>query len=251
MENEEKITIKQVFVNNRKIRIIGLLTLCTWLCFGVQAFGKYISYGKDGTDFAQVLSLTNGGKQWEETLKGNGYFLGTEKELNNVLEQLEQDCNVTIKQQKEREYVIEENEKLLGKIKVEPYEQKFLIQLEMRTQKQGTGLYSHKIRIDKRMNKAGVRQWQSYYDISFLLNSNLTKNEQKKMTEKIFKMFAAKLAFSCDLDGILCWYGNSGILQKGVCTNGEDINVQIAFSNEEGKQRTRCYIGTPILNGEY
>ena len=46
-------------------------------------------------------------------------------------------------------------------------------------------------------------------------------------------------------------YGNTEKIEEQIHTNENNINMQVAFVYEEEKQRTRCYIGTPILNHEY
>lgn len=252
--------LHKILSENKKIRVLLFLTMALWLWVLIEFLGNQIIKGKDVTtvmDFAGVR---------EEVLEASAQFKGTDKELEQYLAQIEERVVLmgNMNQEKisiikasydmagKQMYQIKEKNKVCGELCFYPAENNsYLLKLEIKQKTKENKLYPWKEKLDELAAEYPIEDWQSYFYTSCPIDGNLTKKEQEKVGREIFKQLSVKQLFSCQLDEMVNLYGNTEKIEEQIHTNDNNINMQVAFVYEEEKQRTRCYIGTPILNHEY
>ena len=260
LKKGERMKLQKILSENKKIRVLLFFTIALWLWVLVDFLGNQIVKGKDvavAVDFTGVR---------EEALEASGQLKCSNEELEKNLAQMEKSValeengrgkkisvrKVSSELSKKHVYQIKVQDKECGALCFYPAEDNgYLFILEIKQKTKENKLYSWKEKLDKLAAEYPIEDWQSFYYTSYPIDGKLTKKEQEKIGGEIFKQLSAEQLFACQLDGMVNWYGNTEKIKEQIHTNDSDINVQLAFTYEEGKQRTRCYIGTPVLNNEY
>lgn len=249
--------LQKLLLENKKIRVLLVFTLLLWLWVLIEFVGNQFVVGKN------ITTATDFCESWEEVLEADGCFWGSSEEWEQVLVQIEKGLSnesgkgiciekCSSKDLEKEVYEIKKGEKVCGSFTVYPMEEGgLLLKLELKQKSKEAKLYSWKETLDQLAEEQGIKGWQSYYYTSCPISGKLTKKEQEKIARDVFRKLSAKQVFSCQVEDMLNWYGNTEKIKDKIHTNDSDINVQVAFSYEEKGQRTRCYIGTPILNQEY
>ena len=252
--------LQKILSENKKIRVLLFFTIVLWLWVFIEFLGNQIVKGKDVTALVDFSGVR------EEVLEASGQFKGTDEEREQYVARIENRVilmgnmnqekisiiNVSSDMSEKQMYQIKEQNKVCGALCFYPAENNsYLLKLEIKQKTKENKLYPWKEKLDELAAEYSIEDWQSYFYTSCPIDGKLTKKEQEKVGREIFKQLSVKQLFSCQLDEMVNLYGNTEKIEEQIHTNDNNINMQVAFVYEEEKQRTRCYIGTPILNHEY
>ena len=79
----------------------------------------------------------------------------------------------------------------------------------------------------------------------------LSLSEKNKITDQIIQEMQAKVVNESRTDEMYTVYCYTPLITNVTYSNGSRINLNIAFSNDEGESKTTLYLATPILNEDY
>lgn len=226
-------SVQKFLFQNKKIRIVLFATIFLWIWVFLEFLENQFVTGADITAAIEHIKAVG---ERTDVLMGAGSYSGSQKELTAKLEQIEQKLDL----EQEADFCV-----------YSKGENEYFVKLELEKKGEETFLYSLKDKLTTLAQEQGIKDWQSFFYTSYPIEGKLTQEEQKEMAEQIFRKLSAKQVFSCQVEGMQSFYGQSEQIREKIHTNGVDVNLQVAFSYEEEKQRTICYIGTPILNNEY
>lgn len=79
----------------------------------------------------------------------------------------------------------------------------------------------------------------------------LSLSEKNKITDEIIQEMQAKVVNESRTDEMYTVYCYTPLITNVTYSNGSRINLNIAFSADEGESKTILYLATPILNEDY
>lgn len=82
-------------------------------------------------------------------------------------------------------------------------------------------------------------------------DGKLSIEERNKITDRFVKDLQANVVVEQRGDELYTVYAYTGLINDYVKSEGNKINVNIAFNYNEKKNKTNLYVATPILNQDY
>lgn len=79
----------------------------------------------------------------------------------------------------------------------------------------------------------------------------LTMEEREKITEDIFESLEAHVVSENKTEQLYTVYGYTGAINDYIMQGDYAININVAMTYDEEKDRTHVYLGIPVMNEEY
>ena len=83
------------------------------------------------------------------------------------------------------------------------------------------------------------------------LQGSLAKEERRSLINQLLEDLSAKERRSFEEEGVYTVYAYTELAKGYETIRGEKINVTVAVTYDEAAQRTRLYLATPVLKGDY
>ena len=105
--------------------------------------------------------------------------------------------------------------------------------------------------VEKYVNGMEVKDYQCTMKFTGSYDGKLTKEENSKKVKELLNCLEAKQVESISSESYYTTYAYTGLVEDYIKVAGKRININIATSYDEEKDKTELYLATPILNEEY
>lgn len=147
------------------------------------------------------------------------------------------------------------NKTISGKIRMylleEASEKRNYIHCGFQSKGREDSIYLLKNCWNEKMKQEGVKNYQDYFYRSLYFQGKLTNAQQKQTIKQYLYHFGAKELKSDVIENMEHGYGYTEKMKDFRVVDGRKINIHIAFSYDEQKNKTRLYLATPFLNTDF
>lgn len=105
--------------------------------------------------------------------------------------------------------------------------------------------------IEEKLGTLDVKDEQVILKYEGSREGELSLEEKRELASNLIKELQGEVALEYDEGDLYTVYGYTGMLKEYISTMGNKINVQVAITYNEMKNRTRIVLATPILNESY
>ncbi|SHM46274.1 TATA-box binding [Anaerosporobacter mobilis DSM 15930] len=112
-------------------------------------------------------------------------------------------------------------------------------------------ILSYKKKAEKIVSKLEAATYESQVTFTGTYDGKLSIEERNKITDRFVKDLQANVVVEQRGDELYTVYAYTGLINDYVKSEGNKINVNIAFNYNEKKNKTNLYVATPILNQDY
>lgn len=109
----------------------------------------------------------------------------------------------------------------------------------------------YKKELEKAIKAEGVKDLQTTLKYEGSKDGNLSREQKREMADNLVKDLQGKIAMEYDEGDIYTVYGYTGLLNDYVSSLGNKINIQIAITYNELKDKTVVTLATPVINDSY
>lgn len=164
-----------------------------------------------------------------------------EKDTNTILTKRESDQSTTvIKLVRDRE-----------KTKKDTYEERRYLILDITINEDVNSILSYKKRAEKIVDKLEAITFESQVTFTGTYDGKLSIEERNRITDQFIRDLQASVVVEHRGDELYTIYAYTGLISDYVKSEGNKINVNIAFTFNEKNNKTNLYVATPILNQDY
>jgi len=79
----------------------------------------------------------------------------------------------------------------------------------------------------------------------------LSLDTKNKIADRMIKSLKGEIVYENRQDNLYTIYAYTGLLGEYITVDNNKINIQVAMSYEENSDRTRIYLATPIISGDW
>lgn len=266
--NEKNISIKSIFGQLNKKRIVSYIVLTLWVAVIMQflvnrfvqsetdIFARLIKNNSEVTTF-ELETVANFGKgnlslEGKEELvrhiaAGIGLRIDEKIETNNLdkssetfVKKKSKNSNTLIK------LVSMENKNSLGIIEMEHY---IIVRLEVLEDIQSFIYYRDLI--EDLLKDLGSMNIQTSMELVGTYEGKLTLDEMDKLVTTMIKHLHGEITYENRKEDLYTIYAYSGLLEEYITVMGMKINIHIAASYDEALNITKIFLGTPIIRKDY
>jgi hypothetical protein len=102
--------------------------------------------------------------------------------------------------------------------------------------------------LDQALDEIGIEQRQVNVQYEGYVLGRLSLIDSEKMARLLVKDLQGELAFDYQQGNTYTVYAYTGLIDEYIETVGCKINIQIAMTYDEGTDKTKIYLASPILN---
>lgn len=164
-----------------------------------------------------------------------------EDNANTILTKTESDQSTTIIK------LVRNNEKTKKNTNVV---RRYLI-LDITINEDVNSILSYKKRAEKIVSKLEAITFESQVTFKGTYDGKLNIDERNKITDQFIRDLQASIVVEQRDDELYTIYAYTGLISDYVKSEGNKINVNIAFTYNEKNNKTSLYVATPILNQDY
>lgn len=112
-------------------------------------------------------------------------------------------------------------------------------------------ILSYKKKAEKIVSKLEASTFESQVTFKGTYDGKLSIDERNKITNQFVRDLQASVVVEQRGDELYTIYAYTGLISDYVKSEGNKINVNIAFTYNEKTNKTNLYVATPILNQDY
>ena len=112
-------------------------------------------------------------------------------------------------------------------------------------------ILSYKKKAEKIVSKLEALTFESQVTFKGTYDGKLSIDERNKITNQFVRDLQASVVVEQRGDELYTIYAYTGLISDYVKSEGNKINVNIAFTYNEKTNKTNLYVATPILNQDY
>lgn len=114
-----------------------------------------------------------------------------------------------------------------------------------------SSILEYKDMVEQALEEVGTTAIDTSVVFEGVYDSVLRLSEKNKITDQIIQDMQAKVVNESRRDEMYTVYCYTPLIENSIDSNGSRINLNIAFSTDEGENKTTIYLATPILNEDY
>jgi hypothetical protein len=114
-----------------------------------------------------------------------------------------------------------------------------------------SSILSYKKKAEKIVSKLDAKTYESQVTFTGTYDGKLSIKERNQITDQFVKDLQADIVVQQRDDKLYTIYAYTGLINDYVKSEGNKINVNIAFTYNEIKNKTNLLVATPILNQDY
>lgn len=112
-------------------------------------------------------------------------------------------------------------------------------------------ILSYKKKAEKITTKLEAKTYESQVTFTGSYNGQLSVKERNQIADQFIKDLQASIVVEQRSDELYTIYAYTGLINDYVKSEGNKINVNIAFTYNEKEHKTSLLVATPILNQDY
>lgn len=105
--------------------------------------------------------------------------------------------------------------------------------------------------LEEAMNELEVLDYQSIIRLNGVYTGKLTFEKKTEITNELLSNLEAKIVSESREDELYVVYGYTGLISEYIETEKNKVNINIAMTYDEEKDKTNIYLASPILNEDY
>lgn len=80
---------------------------------------------------------------------------------------------------------------------------------------------------------------------------NLSLDTKNKIADRMINSLQGEIVYENREDNLYTIYGYTGLLNEYITVDNSKINIQVAMTYEENSDRTKIYLATPVISGDW
>lgn len=105
--------------------------------------------------------------------------------------------------------------------------------------------------IKKQIDQLGAKEMNCTVQFAGNFAGRLTVSELNEITDRMLRELGAKVVYENRTEELYTVYGYARGQEHSVTVDGKRMNIQIAAAYEEKEDRTRIYLATPLISGDW
>ena len=270
--------VKEV-LDNKKIRAMSYIIVLLWVAVGAQFIVNRFFVTKG--NIMQAFVNTNSGLM-ESTLEiaaryGNGYL--TEEDKNSIIKYIADELGIGINQEIEvisegnrEENVFTKRAKRAsttvkvvssyGEDTTEAFVQSndndsninhyLLVRLTIYEDVSNDILvYEEKLKHIMETLEIEEKNINTTLQFSGAFAGNLSLETKNKIADRMIDSLKGEVVFENRVDNLYTIYAYTGLLNEYITVDKSKINIQVAMTYDEISDRTKIYLATPLISGDW
>lgn len=251
---------------NKKVKSILYVTVILWIAVLSQLFVNH--FFTDDSKLVDAFTKTN-----SAVMDSNLYLvadLGTnymsEEDEKNLLQYmsseigLRDECKIIREDDADTILTKRESDQVTTIIKLvrnreitkkNTYVVRRYLILDLTIKEDVNSILSYKKTAEKIVSKLDAKTYESQVTFTGTYDGKLSMEERNRISNRFIKDLQARIVIEQRGDELYTIYAYTGLINDYVKSEGNKINVNIAFTYDEKYNRTSVLVATPILNQDY